>query len=287
MMLFTKFRAGLAIGIFLVSQLFVNQQVYATTMTAIDAAKWQFHQAQNLCVLEHKVVELALARFSSAKGGRLVFELKWLTASPQGGQAVLNSRSAPWRDVEAVRLAQGAWQQQMLRFNGAAEAALNALVTGRWLDVTELGGGRQLVLPSVYLQQPYQDFRLCRGEVGVERSADGTQLTLHFQTGAKQLTHNQIQQLNQLAKQVSHQPQVRRLQIDAYTDNSGGAELNLRVSQSRALQVVNQLRRTLSVLPMDMHAHGQALPSSDNNTSAGRYQNRRVTITLLQVEQAL
>ena len=281
-MLFTKFRASFAIGMLLVSA-----QVCATTMTAIDEAKWQFHQAQNLCVLEHQVAELALARFSSAQGGSLAFELKWLTASTQVGQAVLNSRSAPWRGVETARLAQGAWQQQVLRFNGAADAALNALVTGRWLDVTELGDGRQLVLPSVYLQQPYQDFRLCRGETGIERSADGTQFTLHFQTGAKHLTQNQAQQLNQLAKQVSQQPQVNRLQIDAYTDNRGGAELNLRVSQNRALQVANQLRRTLPVLPMDMHAHGQASSVSDNNTPAGRYQNRRVTITLLQVEQAL
>lgn len=284
MMSFIKFCAYSAIGMS-----FFSHQVGANDMTPIDQAAWQYSQHRGQCVLEHKVAELAMARFSSPVGGELSFALHWLTSgalgqSPQGGTAALSSRGAPWRVAEPQRLAQGAWQQQVLRFNGAADPALNVLLSGLWLEVTELGG-RQLVLPSVNFLQPYQDFRLCRGASTIERSADGTQVTLHFQSGAKQLTANQVQQLNQLAQQVSSNPQIRGLQIDAYTDNSGGPELNLRLSRTRALQVVEQLRRSLTVLPIELRAHGQALPVSDNATAAGRYQNRRVTITLLQMEQ--
>ena len=281
-MQFKKRRPGLAIVI-----LFASHQVCASTMTAIDAAQWQFHQERQLCVLEHNVAEQAMMRFSSLPQGSLSLALQWLSTGPQGGHAVLSSRGAPWRNAEPTPLGQGHWQQQELRLNGSAEAALNALTSGLWLEVSELGSGRQWVLPSVHFQQPYQDFRLCRGEAGMERSADGTQLTLHFPSGAKQLSNSQMQQLSQLAQQVKHNPQISRLQIDAFTDNSGSPELNLRLSRMRALQVVEQLRRTLSVLPMDMHAHGQASPLSDNATPAGRYQNRRVTITLLPVETAL
>ena len=284
MMSFKKFCAQSALGM-----LFVSRLVSANDMTPIDQATWQFHQVRGLCVLEHKVAELAEARFSSPVAGELSFALHWLNTgaqgrSPQGGSAALNSRGTPWRVVAPQRLAQGDWQQQVLRFNGAGEAALKVLVSGLWLDITELGGARQLVLPSVNFQQAYQDFRLCRGTSVLEPSADGTQVTLHFQSGAKQLTANQVQQLKQLAQQVSTNSRITRLQIDAYTDNSGGPELNLRMSRIRALQVVEQLRRSLTTLPIDLRAHGQALPVSDNATAAGRYQNRRVTITLLQME---
>lgn len=285
MMSFTKFCAYSAMGM-----LFVSQQAGANNMTPIDQAAWQFHQARGQCVLEHKVAELALARFSSPVGGELSFALHWLSTgaqglSPQGGTAALSSRGTPWRATDSQRLGQGDWQQQVLHFNGAADAGLKVLVSGLWLDVTELGGGRQLVLPSVNFQQAYQDFRLCRGAGAVEHSADGSQITLHFQSGAKQLTANQVQQLSQLAQQISRNPHIHRLQVDAYTDNSGSPELNLRLSRTRAQQVIEQLRRSLTALPIELRAHGQALPLSDNATAAGRDQNRRVTITLLQMEQ--
>lgn len=284
---------SLALSLMLALTSSISPAFSANTMTEMDKASWRFQQSHQQCRLEHRVADDAIAYFLSPVGGSLLLELKWLTKSSQGGAAKLAITGAPWSPEKPQVLEQSRWLRQQIRFSTQANKALTALAKGQWLSLSELSGGRTLILPSIHFQKAYAAFLLCRGDGNnggrddVAFSKDQQPLTLHFKAGAQRLSANQIQQLNRLAKHVSSHSQIKRLQIDAFTDNSGNPELNLRLSRSRALEVETQLRRTLSALPMDIHAHGQASPLSDNATPAGRYQNRRVTITLLQVEQAL
>ena len=281
MRLFTQWRYA----VFIVAWL-VGTPVAADYITAMDQAKWRFQKAQAFCQLEHRVADVALARFSSKAGGRLQLDLDWLNKSPQGGPATISAIPAPWQSFVAQPLGQSVWQQQRLDFSDASSHALEALVAGRWLSINEPGRKQGFVLPSIHFQQAYNAFRLCRGDGGIEQNLNGQQLTLHFQAGARQLTSSQVRQLTTLAQKISVNSQVSGLLIESFTDNSGTPSLNLRLSRERGEQVIEQLRRTLLMLPMDMKAHGQAFPMNDNSTPAGRYQNRRVTITLLQVKQA-
>ena len=75
----------------------------------------------------------------------------------------------------------------------------------------------------------------------------------------------------------------RKIEVDGYTDSTGGAALNQKLSQERADQVMNDMIKYGNI-PADRVTaigRGESNPIGDNKTAAGRQLNRRVEITLL------
>ena len=72
-----------------------------------------------------------------------------------------------------------------------------------------------------------------------------------------------------------------RIKIGGYTDNSGDAATNLRLSQARAETVLNELRTMgIAASRLEAEGYGQAHPVADNATPEGRATNRRVALRL-------
>lgn len=72
-------------------------------------------------------------------------------------------------------------------------------------------------------------------------------------------------------------------EIGGHTDASGRAEANIALSEDRALRVVNELAaRGVPVGRLVARGYGPAQPVADNRTEAGRAQNRRIGIRLLE-----
>jgi len=72
-----------------------------------------------------------------------------------------------------------------------------------------------------------------------------------------------------------------RLNIEGYTDNTGTAEKNLALSQSRADAVEAYLvKKKIDGSRMTATGFGQDNPVADNKTAAGRAKNRRVELKL-------
>jgi outer membrane protein OmpA-like peptidoglycan-associated protein len=68
-----------------------------------------------------------------------------------------------------------------------------------------------------------------------------------------------------------------KLQIAGYSDNTGGAALNMALSKKRAQAVRNFLvKRGVPATSLTVAAFGEANPIADNATAAGRMQNRRI-----------
>ncbi len=72
------------------------------------------------------------------------------------------------------------------------------------------------------------------------------------------------------------------VEVRGFTDTTGSADYNLRLSERRADAVVRELNSTLKVPLRAIHkiGLGQHAPTADNKTSEGRKQNRRVEVTL-------
>jgi outer membrane protein OmpA-like peptidoglycan-associated protein/uncharacterized protein YdeI (BOF family) len=74
------------------------------------------------------------------------------------------------------------------------------------------------------------------------------------------------------------------LEVSGYTDSSGGNELNRRLSQKRADNVIHYLVDNHNV-PLRRivtpYGYGKAQPVADNATKQGRAENRRVEVKLL------
>lgn len=99
-----------------------------------------------------------------------------------------------------------------------------------------------------------------------------------FATGRAELQPGVRRSIDRLAEVLRQHPQ-RRVLIEGFTDSTGGAAMNQRLSQRRAEAVRGALVRS-GVAPdrVEVRAFGEEYPVADNATAAGRQQNRRVEI---------
>lgn len=101
---------------------------------------------------------------------------------------------------------------------------------------------------------------------------------LYFETGKATLKPESQDQLSNIAAIMKSYPKVK-LKIGGYTDNTGSAEINMKVSTERANAAMKNLIG-LGVVADRLNAegYGQEHPIADNSTDAGRAQNRRIDV---------
>jgi len=105
---------------------------------------------------------------------------------------------------------------------------------------------------------------------------------LLFETGSARLKPESTEQLRNVAEIMKAYPTVR-VKIGGYTDNVGDPASNLKLSQDRATNVMNQLV-VLGVASdrMSAEGYGEQHPVADNATDTGREQNRRIAMRVTQ-----
>jgi OmpA-OmpF porin, OOP family len=105
---------------------------------------------------------------------------------------------------------------------------------------------------------------------------------LLFATGSATLEPQSSEQLHNIAAILKAYPRTH-LTIGGYTDNTGDAAQNLKLSQDRADNVTAELVK-LGVAKDRLLAkgYGEQHPVGDNATEAGRTQNRRISMLVTQ-----
>jgi len=104
--------------------------------------------------------------------------------------------------------------------------------------------------------------------------------TVLFAPGKAELRPSASNMLDQVARVVRDIPD-RHVRIEGYTDSTGGPELNLMLSQSRA-QAVRDFLVSRGVPPSRITAmgFGATRPIAENSTEEGRATNRRVEVVI-------
>lgn len=101
---------------------------------------------------------------------------------------------------------------------------------------------------------------------------------VNFETGSARLLPASGVVLDQVAASLVAHPEVR-IQIAGYTDNTGSAGTNTRLSAARARAVEAYLQqRGVAAERMRAAGYGPADPVASNATPAGRARNRRVEL---------
>jgi OmpA-OmpF porin, OOP family len=105
---------------------------------------------------------------------------------------------------------------------------------------------------------------------------------LLFDTGSATLQPQSQDQLRSVAAILRAYPNVH-MRIGGYTDNTGGADQNLKLSNDRASNVMAELVR-LGISPdrLEAKGYGEDHPIADNSTEEGRAQNRRISMLVTQ-----
>ena len=101
---------------------------------------------------------------------------------------------------------------------------------------------------------------------------------LEFETDSAALKPSSQEQLANIAAILKAYPQVN-VKIGGYTDNTGNAANNLKLSQARADSTLNALAGLgIAKSRLAAEGYGQQFPVADNATPEGRQRNRRIDI---------
>jgi outer membrane protein OmpA-like peptidoglycan-associated protein len=139
-----------------------------------------------------------------------------------------------------------------------------------------LPGGTDLRVPPTGTEARLLNF--------IESSAPASRETwfefdrLNFETDSARLREDSQEQLRNTAAILKAYPQVR-VKIGGYTDNSGDPGANRRLSEARAIAVMNTLKDNgIAEDRLEAEGYGDQHPIADNSTPEGRARNRRVAI---------
>jgi outer membrane protein OmpA-like peptidoglycan-associated protein len=121
-------------------------------------------------------------------------------------------------------------------------------------------------------------------ELKAKQTEKGIVLTLGdilFETGKANLMPGTMHSIDILADFLRKYPK-RNVLIEGFTDSIGTETYNLGLSQQRADAVRDSLRaRGIATERITAKGYGKQFPVASNKTPAGRQQNRRVEITIL------
>ena len=101
-----------------------------------------------------------------------------------------------------------------------------------------------------------------------------------FDTGKSELSESSRSSLRKFASSLAASPETD-VTIYGHTDNTGGRELNQKLSQARAPAGANSLRgQKIDGNRLTVRGLAYDAPIADNSTAEGRAQNRRVEIVI-------
>jgi outer membrane protein OmpA-like peptidoglycan-associated protein len=120
--------------------------------------------------------------------------------------------------------------------------------------------------------------------INLKPLSKGTTIVLKnilFDAGSPVLLSESYTELNKLIEILKANPEMEIL-ISGHTDNRGNAESDLKLSQQRAVNVMNYLiKNGIKANRITAKGYGMTRPIADNNTEEGRAKNRRVEFSIV------
>ena len=101
--------------------------------------------------------------------------------------------------------------------------------------------------------------------------------TIRFNTGSSEIHPSAHSLLDQVALTLRAHPEIEHVRIEGHTDDTGPRELNMALSQKRAIAVKHYLaRRGVSPRRLVVRSYGPDRPREQGTGNAARAKNRRV-----------
>jgi len=145
------------------------------------------------------------------------------------------------------------------------------------LRVEEIGRGAEEAL-----MRAKEAGVLAKGKIVFQQSF--AEDRVRFKVDSYDLTREAKDALEEFATRVKEMDKGIYLEIQGHTDDSGGGDYNDKLGQQRAEAVRRYLSRThgMALGRMSTISYGDTLAVSSNKSRAGRAQNRRVVVVVLE-----
>jgi OOP family OmpA-OmpF porin len=106
--------------------------------------------------------------------------------------------------------------------------------------------------------------------------------TVQFETESAVLVERSKQLLDDVARELTDHPEIKRVQIEGHTDAVASKAHNMKLSQQRVASVkAYLLGKGIPAKRLTTKAFGETKPLASNKTEEGRAQNRRVEFRIL------
>jgi len=103
-------------------------------------------------------------------------------------------------------------------------------------------------------------------------------LTLNFPVGGYFLTDEGREKIGRIADEIKT-VDYKKISIEGHTDNTGGVEINKRLSRQRARSIYDELvKNGIEAEKMSYQGYAATMPVDTNNTPEGRAKNRRAQV---------
>ena len=159
----------------------------------------------------------------------------------------------------------------------AVDAAGNAIASLGDFFKRKLANGIELNIPEFGIESKLIDFVESKDALSKDSWYNFDRLT--FTTGSATIDMDKSkEQLGNIASIMKAYPNLK-VKIGGYTDNTGNAANNMKLSQSRADSVKAALANLgIALDRMAAEGYGVAHPVASNDTPEGRAQNRRIAL---------
>jgi outer membrane protein OmpA-like peptidoglycan-associated protein/uncharacterized protein YidB (DUF937 family) len=108
-------------------------------------------------------------------------------------------------------------------------------------------------------------------------------LIINFATGSAAIPPEDGEVLKQAAGAIKSLPPDTMIEVGGYTDNTGDAAANQKLSQQRAESVVSELVKSgVDAKMLKAKGYGGDNPVAPNNTEEGRFKNRRIAFIVIE-----
>ena len=160
----------------------------------------------------------------------------------------------------------------------AVDAATKAIMDklGKFM-ATKLPNGVELNLPEFGVEKKLIAFIEDKSKP-VDKTTWFSFDRLDFETGSATLKPTSAEQLKNIAEIMKAYPKVA-LKLRKYSDNTGNADANLKLSQLRAQNTMQELVKSgVDAKRLEAQGYGEKHPVADNSTEEGRAKNRRIDL---------
>ncbi|MBC7171544.1 MAG: OmpA family protein [Polyangiaceae bacterium] len=124
--------------------------------------------------------------------------------------------------------------------------------------------------------------------VEVEQTRIRVDEKIHFEIDSDAISSVSDGLIQEIARVINANPQVRKIRVEGHTDSQGSAPYNLDLSKRRARSVVAALTRYgVDAGRLQPEGFGLTRPIADNATNEGRARNRRVEFNILERDDSL
>ncbi len=144
---------------------------------------------------------------------------------------------------------------------------------------TKLPNGFELNIPSMGVESKLVKF--LGGDAALSKDTWYNFDRITFATGSANLDMDKsAEQLENIAQIMKAYPNMK-IKLGGYTDNTGSAEGNMKLSAARANAVKAALvAKVIDATRIETEGYGSAHPVASNDTAEGRAQNRRIAINI-------